>query len=221
VDQTVDAAPQRTYTIEFGGPLGETNVGDITVTDSTTGGTGVTVTVTTAGAANTALTLVPILPTHVCIYAFDSAQATINTTTNETETYLLHRVMEVQWSMGNRFNPLYVLNCASTGIQAMIEQLPTAQFRIRMAADAEGMGMLSNLRTGASKWFRIKATGATISSAEEYQLIIDLAGKLTDQPSDFSDQDGVYATEWQFDLTPGLTNGGAVEVGVVTSVTAL
>lgn len=220
VTQTVDAAPQRTYTVEFGGSLGDTNVAQMTVTDSTTGGTGVVISTVTAGAAVSAIGLVPILPTQICIYAFASAQTDISTTTNETSTYRLTDVMEAVLTITGRYSPYYTLDCTQTSYATMIETPPTVQLTLKMLADSVGLGYLTQLRNGGTVYFRVKAVGATIASAEEYEFTLDFAGKIT-ASSELSDSDGVYAVSWTFDAVPTLTNGGPLEIAIVNNVTAL
>ena len=221
VDQTVAASPLFTYLVEFGGSLGETNVAEMTATDSLTGGAGtVTITTVTAGAAVTAVGLTPILPTQVCIYAFSSAQTDISTTTNETDAYKLTDVMEVVFSVSGRYGPYYTLNCAEDSFSTMVEMPPTVQLTIKMQANSEGLAYLTQLRNGGTVYFRIKAVGDTISSAEEYEFTLDFAGKIT-AASELADQDGIYAVTWTWDAVPTLTNGGPVEIAIVNNVTAL
>jgi hypothetical protein len=212
-----------TYTVEFGGSLGEA---DVTLTSTATNLTGgastATVTQTTAGGAITSVGLVPILPTQVCIYAFDAVQDDINDDTNETATYQLTGVMEAEWTVGDRYAPRYTLDCTEDSFASMVETEPTMQLRIKMEADAEGMDLLTNLRSGDTKFFRIRCHGDAIGddTAQIYELTIDFAGKMT-EAGELADQDGVFAAEWTFDGVPELANGGPVEISVVNNVTAL
>lgn len=220
--QTVAASPLFTYTVEFGGALGETNVAQMTATDvSLSGGAdSVTPSTVTAGASVSAIGLVPILPTQVCVYAFSTAQTNISTTTNETDTYKLFDVMEVGWKVSGRYGPYYTLDCAQSSFDTMVELVPTTQLVIKMQANSEGLAYLTQLRNGGTVFFRIKAVGATISSAEEYEFTMDFAGKIS-AASELSDSEGVYAVTWTWDAVPELSNGGALEIAVVNNVTAL
>jgi hypothetical protein len=219
VEQTVDAAPQRTYTIQFGGSLGETAVADITVTDSTTGGTGVTVVETTAGAAISTVSLQPILPTEVCVYAFTAAQTDINDATNEVAANQLTELMEVEWTVGSRYTPKWVIDCTSSSYAAMVESEPTMQLRLRQQANEEGMTSLTNMRAGSTRFFRIRCTGIALGT-DNYELTIDFAGQVV-EASELSDEDGVYAVEWTFDGVPELANEGPVEISVVNNLTSI
>lgn len=222
VTQTVAASPAFTYTIEFGGSLGETDVAALT-SDPTnlTGGTAAAVITTpTAGAAVTAVGLVPILPSQISIYAFSVAPSDISDTTNETSTYRLSDVMEVSWNIGGRYIGYWTLDASQSSFGTMVEQPPTNQLTTRMQANSEGLAYLTQLRNGGTVFFRVKAVGATISSAEEYEFTMDFAGKVT-AASEMADQDGVYAVTWTWDAVPELTGGGPLEIAVVNNVTGL
>lgn len=217
VEQTVDNAPQRTYTVEFGGSLGESDVAAMTTTDSTTG---VTITTVTAGVAIGEIELTPILPTQIDIYAFSTAPTNISDTVIETAANKLTDVMEAGWNIGSRYSPYYPLDSDQSSYAALIETPPTAQLRTRMQANSEGLGYLAQLRNGGTVFFRIKAVGATISSVEEYEFTLDFAGKVT-AASELSDQDGVYAVEWTWDAVPELTNDTPFEIAVVNNLSSL
>jgi hypothetical protein len=219
VEQTVAASPVFTTTIEFGGSLGETDVALIVIADSTTGGTGASVAETTAGAAISTVSLKPVLPTHVCVYAFSSAQTDINDATNEVAANQLTELMEVEWTVGSRYTPKWVIDCTSSSYAAMVESEPTMQLRLRQQANAEGMTSLTNMRASSSRYFRIRAHGEALGT-DNYELTIDFAGQVVES-SELSDEDGVYAVEWTFDGVPELANEGPVEISVVNNLTSI
>ena len=136
---------------------------------------------------------VPILPTEIDVY-LDSTFGGLGTTK-------LLRVLEATWTLGDRFNPVWVLNSTLPSFAAHVESEPNAQLTLLMEADAEGMAQLTQMRAGTTKFLRIKATSTTLAGAatEMYSLTIDSAVKVADV-GDFSDEDGVYAIEWTFDL---------------------
>ncbi len=222
VTQTVAISPAFTYTIEFGGSLGESNVTQMTSTATAlTGGTATAaVTSPTGGAAISSIGLVPVLPTQVCIYAFPSAQASISATTNETDPFKLFDCLEAVLAITGRYGPYYSLDCAQPSFSAMVELKPTVQLTLKMLADSVGMSYLTQLRNGGTVWFRIKASGNLIATVEHYEMTIDFAGQVT-KSSEMADSDGVYAVSWTFDAVPALTAGGALEVVAVNNVTAL
>lgn len=219
VEQTVAASPVFTTTIEFGGSLSETDVAAITIADSTTGGTGAAVVETTAGAAISTVSLQPILPTQVCVYAFTAAQTDINDATNEVTANQLTELMEVEWTVGSRYTPKWVIDCTTSSYAAMVESEPTMQLRLRQQANAEGMTSLTNMRAGSTRFFRIRCTGIVLGT-DNYELTIDFAGQVV-EASELSDEDGIYAVEWTFDGVPELANSGPVEISVVNNLTSI
>jgi hypothetical protein len=123
--------------------------------------------------------------------------------------------------MGDRFNPVWVLNSANTSFVAHVEQEPTAQVTLMVEADAAGMGLLSTMRAGSTQFLRIKATSAnTAGVGNPYSLTLDQAVKVSDV-GDFSDEDGVYAIEYTFDVVYDATWAKALQVELVNKQTAL
>lgn len=222
VTQTVSASPAFTYTIEFGGSLGETNVAAVTTNvGSLTGGTSsATVTTPTAGSSISAIGLTPILPTELSLYAFSSAQASISDTTNETSTYRLSDSLEISLAISNRYAGYWTIDSSQSSFAAMLETAPTMQLMTKMQANSEGLAYLTQLRNGGTVYFRLKGVGSLISSAEHYEFTADFAGKVS-AASELSDSDGVYAVQWTWDGVPTLVNGGPLEIAIVNNVTAM
>jgi hypothetical protein len=219
VEQTTAASPSFITTVEFGGSLGETDVAAMVVADSTTGGTGTSVAETTAGQAVSTVSLTPVLPTHVCVYRFSSAQTDINDSTNEVVGNQLLELMEIEWSVANRYSPKWTITCTDSSYASLVETEPTMQLRIRQQANEEGMTSLTNLRAGTTSFFRIRCHGDALGT-DNYELTIDFAGQVV-EASELSDSDGIYAVEWTFDGVPELANSGPVEVSVVNNLTSI
>lgn len=137
----------------------------------------------------TAISMIPITPPQVTVKLADT-QAGL------TAAPILEEPIEVEWSITNRYGPKWALN-GSTDWIAHIEQVPEMSARLVMAADAEGMGPLTNMRANTLKFMRIQATGSSIGTVAPYSLQIDLALLVSDV-SDFRDEEGVTAIEWTF-----------------------
>lgn len=136
----------------------------------------------------TALPLIPVLPTEICVYMDDLAA-------DLGETKML-RMISCEFSLGSRFGPVWVLDAANPSFVNHIETEPDLTATITMQADTQGMDLLNNLRSGDSKFLRIEAIGNPIGAGPTTnQLTIDLAGKVSDTGG-FSDEDGVYAIEF-------------------------
>lgn len=130
------------------------------------------------------------------------------------------RVMDFEWSLTDRYTPIWVLNGTST-FPAVVEGVPNGEVKFMVQADAEGMGLLPDLRAGTTKFIRIESTGPQIGAGPAtYQLIIDTAIKLQ-EPGELHDEDGVYAVEWTGKFTHDATWGKAFQVSLINALTAL
>lgn len=168
----------------------------------------------TLTAAPTSIDLIPIVPTQVSVY-MDDTFGTIGTTK-------LTRAISAEFNLGNRFAGVWVLDAANPSFVNHIETEPDLSLGLTMQADAAGMALLDDLRSGATKYVRILAEGATdsIETGQEYKFQLDLACKASDTDG-FSDQDGVYAVGFQL---VGVHDGGwgqAYEFNLVNKLTAL
>lgn len=92
--------------------------------------------------------------------------------------------------------------------------------RLNVAADAEGMGLLTTMRSGATKFMRIKAVGALIGGSDYYTMTIDSALKVINV-TPFEDADGIYAIEWEMQGTHDATWGKATEITLINTLAAL
>lgn len=124
------------------------------------------------------------------------------------------RCLSAEWRITNRFSPLWVIGSANTSWVAHVETVPTVRLKVMVEADAAGMAFLTLMRNGTSKWATLKASGAEITTGLPYMLEID--GKYNVlNVSDFSDQDGVYAVEWELEAVYDPAGGIAKTYEVV------
>ena len=132
----------------------------------------------------------------------------------------LTRVVSAEWTLENRFAPVWVLNGASDW-PAHVEMEPSGTAKVMVEADAEGMGLLTTMRANAMKFMRIQATGAQIGAGPAtYSVLIDCAVKVSNV-GPFSDQDGLYAIEWDLELQHDATAGYATRVTVTNELGSL
>lgn len=158
--------------------------------------------------------LVPILPTQVSVYLAD-AQASLDGAS------ALDRVLSCSWEIADRYSPVWTLNSSgSANWAAEVETAPKMTAKLKLEADAAGLGPLTQLRSGATKFMRIKAVGDTIAAPYAYTFQLDMAGKVT-EASEFSDEDGVFALEWTLEGAHDATWGKAVQVDVTNKLSAL
>jgi DUF971 family protein len=157
----------------------------------------------------------PMLPTDVDVY-IDSTSAGLGGTK-------LTRAMNVNVKVSDRFGPVWVLNSANSSFVSTIETEPSAEITVMVEADTQGMGLLTDMRSTATKFLRVSATSADNagnSGTNKYKFEWDAAVKVK-EVGDFSDEDGIYAIEWTFDMVHDPTWGKAYTVSCVNSLTDL
>jgi hypothetical protein len=168
----------------------------------------------TLTASPTAIPLVPMLPARVNVY-LDTTSAGLGTTK-------LLRALTVGFNLSDRFGPLWTLNSAVTGYAARIETEPTAEGHLMVEADATGMGLLTVLRAGATRFLRIEVTSAELVGAGPavYSAKFDFAIKINGW-NEFEDADGVYAVDVPFTIVHDGGWGKAMEMKITNSLATL
>lgn len=159
-------------------------------------------------------TEVPMIPTEFDVY--------LDTTSGGLGVTKLQRVLEATITIGDRFAPVWVLNSANTSFVAHVEQEPTAEIKLLMEADSEGMAQLTQMRAGTTKFLRIYGISSSTagSTTQKYEFKADFAVKVKDV-GDFSDEDGVYAVEWTFEIVYDATWTKALTIDVINKESAL
>lgn len=214
----------KTYTVEMGSSLRAHRIPYALVTDfvlefnredtSLSGGfmgrrieDGVTLT-----ASPTEVSLIPAIGAQFDVF-MDTTSAGIGTTK-------LARLLGGNFKMQNRFGPLWVVDSSLNSFVTHIETEPTFEFDMTVEADAQGMGLLTNMRAGDTRFFRIQATGPIIESTIAYRIRFDFAAKVG-ATQDFSDEDGVYAIGWTMAGVHDQTWGKSLTAVVTNTATAL
>jgi hypothetical protein len=165
-------------------------------------------------AAPTELALVPVLPTEIDIYLADTYAGLAGATP-------LTRALSAGWKLNNKFGPVFPLaTAAGTGYAATVDTEPNLSATLKMEADAEGMALLATMRAGSTKFMRIQGVGATIEDTYKYTLTVDTAVKV-ENVSEFSDEDGLFAIEWQFAGVHDGAWGKATQIEIINDVSAL
>ncbi len=207
------AVASNVYTVEFVGLLGaaaQTLTG--TFSGLTAAGS-IAIAAGQTGQAVTTIALVPVLPKQVSVYMADT-QAGL------ASANALTRAVSGEWSLSDRFQMVWPLNAAQTSWAAHVEGEPKLTMSLVMEADADGMGLVTQLRNGATKWVRIKAVGDIIEGAIPYSFQIDQPIKIT-EAGDLSDADGLFGITWNGVGVHDGTWGKAISVTVVNALTAL
>lgn len=162
----------------------------------------------------TAIEAVPILPTQFEVYLDDTSGA-IGATK-------LTRVLSIEFSISDRFGPVWTLNRAVSGFAAHVETEPKATLKILLEADAAGMGPLTAMRQGDKRYIRVQALGAEAGVGYPYMFELDFCGTVTNVGG-FNDEDGVWTLDWTFQATYDSTwaGGKAFDVKVINKLTDL
>ena len=163
----------------------------------------------------TELPLIPIVPSQVDVF-MDATSGGLGTTK-------LGRCLQANMQIGDRYGPLWVLDSSLESWATYLERAVNARIEFTVAADAQGMGLLSNVRNGTTAFFRIRALGPVIYTGGvtvRYSFTYDLAGKISDV-GDFSDEDGLYAMHWTAKAVHDSTWGRAHKLEIVNTVEAL
>lgn len=166
----------------------------------------------TMTATPTEIEPVPMLPEQFCIYV-DDASGDLGTTK-------LTREFAVDWEFNDRYGAVWPLDCALDGFAADVEMEPKAKLKLLVAADAQGMGFLDDMRAGTKKFIRIQATGSQIVSGQNYLFTHDVCAVVTSVEK-FKDEQGVYAIQWEFTPTYDATWTKAFTIGVKNTLTGL
>ncbi|MFZ6028039.1 MAG: hypothetical protein ACOYYS_10015 [Chloroflexota bacterium] len=210
---TTLAEANAVYTVEFVNDLAQA---PRTLTGTFTGLTAsgsIALASSVTGVTPTELEAIPVLPTHICIYMAD-AQADLDAADP------LERVLSCSWGYTDVEGALWTLNRDVASFAVTVPTEPKLEFKIKMAADDEGMTPLTNIRAGSTKFFRIEAIGDVIEGAITYELTIDIAVKFQ-TPTEFADEEGVYALEWTAEGVHDATWGKATELTVVNDIASL
>lgn len=131
----------------------------------------------------------PLLGTELEVY-LDPTQGALGTTR-------LSRFVSGTWAYNDRFGLVYAPIRTEPSFVEHIESDPTAEMSMRLAADAQGEGLMATMRAGDSVWLRMEYLGPTIEATDKYRFRLD-ANLVITGADNYSDEDGVYAIGWRF-----------------------
>ena len=205
------------YVVTFADDLAAENQPMIVLAkNQLTGGTSPSVTIaqtTRGGWAEYALQ--PVLPQHWSIYLADT-QATLLANKLDKTVGVAATGIDV----ADRYNPFWTLDRAQgTDFTDVTEMDPKFAANLTVGANSVGMGLLTPLRSGATKWLRMEAEGPVIgATSDPHKMIWEGPVKLSDT-ADFGDEDGRVVYPWALEWCEG-PNGEVptltIENGVVS-----
>lgn len=172
----------------------------------------------TAGTAQlvgtaTAVSLVPILSSQVCVYS--------DATSGSLGSSRLTRVTSGELSITNKYAPLWTVDCTVPSFAAHLDIEPQARLRLTVEADTAGMAHYTNAQAGTTEFLRLQATGSVIEAGTiNYKMTWDMAGKVI-EISDFKDEGGLYAYDVTFDVVHDSGWAKAMSVVIINNLTSL
>jgi hypothetical protein len=164
----------------------------------------------------TAVALAPVAAKQVNVY-LDSTSGGLGTT-------LLTRVLAIDFTMDGIYGPLMTLNRANLGYAAHVDMAPKATFKLKVEADAAGMALLGYLQSGVTYFLQVDAQGAQIASDGPGAILNEFKHQMAvkvGKPTTFSDDQGVFAIEWELTIVEDSTWGHSQLLTVTNLLTAL
>jgi len=150
-----------------------------------------------------------VLPTQLKLYMADT-QSGLSSPTEITRGFAL------EWSLTDKSKLIWPIGQNPVAI----ESTPKIGATLSVATDTVGVGFITTMRNGATKWFRIKATGDLIASTYYYTVQIDFPAMISDV-TDFGDSDGIYVVKYALQGVHDSTWGKSFQVDITTTLTAL
>lgn len=164
--------------------------------------------------------LKPILPGHFSV-------STAATAAGLSAGSKLLRVVSAAPSVGDRYNPAWFVNSAEQSFTTFVENAegPSAESGLTLEADANGMALLDKLRDGSTLYLRLEAKGENIYNAGAqlnltYRFTWDMAVKASAVET-WSDEDGIWAIPFTFQMVHDPTWGKSQQVTVVNKLQTL
>lgn len=215
----------KTYTIEQGSAVRAQRVtyGLINGISMTFGNDGADVTAPVIAKAISDGVTLATTPTEIELVPITRPQVSVKlaaTAAGLGAASKLARPIRVDWNLSDRFGPVWALN-ESTDWPAHVEVEPKLEVKLLVQADAAGMGPLANLRANTTTFMRIEAVGPVISGSDTYKLTVDTALRVAGDPSEWRDEDGVFAIEWTMNAFHDVTWTKAFNIELVNTLASL
>ena len=163
--------------------------------------------------------LVPIQATHLSVF-LDLTSVALGTTK-------MPRLFDFKYDLTNRYGAVWVVDSSQPSYVAVVELVPKQTVKVIVEADAAGMALLTLLRNDNTRFMRVLAKGGTLYNTGSFALTPityryqqDMAVKVTNVGT-FSDQQGVYAIEFEFEVMHDATWGKAMHIEIDNKVASL
>lgn len=157
----------------------------------------------------TSMTPKPVLPAHLKFYMADS-QAGL------ASAEAITRGFSLGWKLTDKIGLIWPVGQDPL----TLETEPSLEATLSLATDTVGLGLITTMRAGSTKWFRVKAEGDTIEDTYKNTFQIDFPAQIK-EVGEFSDEDGIYLVEYTLQGIHDGTWGKAFQIDVTAAVSAL
>lgn len=153
---------------------------------------------------------VPILPTDISVYLTDTLAS--------LSSSKLTRALQCNLKIGNRHNPVWVLDAAEKSYVAHVETAPDFTYELMLEANDDAMDLLDSMRIGDTLFCRQEAVSEVDvpSTATPFKYTCDAAVKI-DAVDKFSDEDGVYAIKYTLKAVYDSVEDMSVETSLINT----
>jgi hypothetical protein len=154
----------------------------------------------------------PIAGGHINVYA-DSASGSIGGT-QLTTTFL-----SATWSYKNAFAPFWDADRAQTSFRSHVSMKPQTELKLVLAENSTSRTLSVDLATGVTRYIRLQCQGANIETSADHLFQTDIAAILKSREA-WTDVNGVYAREYNFDILDDGAWGKALDIRVTNTVSS-
>lgn len=168
----------------------------------------------TMTASPTAVALAPVVAKQINVF-LDSSSTNFGTTQ-------LTRVLSIDYTMDSIYGPFWSLNRSNTSWTAHVDLLPKCTCKLKLEADSNGMAILGNLQSGSTVFVQVDAQGIPIDVGNSInnEFKHQFAAKVG-KPSTFSDDQGIFAIEWELTIHESSSWGNSQMFTVTNLLTSL
>lgn len=202
-----DAAQQSSYSVVRSLDL-EWGLDDVTVSGNMISRKPTTVALT---GSPTSIAQMPVSAREIDVY-MDTTFAGIGTTK-------ITDALSARLSIGNKFNPKWILNTANQSFKELVEVPVDLSFRFETEHNAQSRALFDDLTNNPTKYMRVKATGPIIEGALTYLFQTDIAVNISG--TEQTDVEGVWGYAYECSPKHDATMGRPFQITTRNVITAL
>lgn len=135
----------------------------------------------------------------------------------------LTRVIKAKLDIKGRWAPAFFADSSEDSFTTITEKGLPVTLSLTLAADAVGMGYLTQYRAGTLLYPRWRTTGPATGGTDPYRFTFDMAARITKAFEPLADVDGIYAYDLELSavLDPGWNSGQTLTAQLINTLAAL